>query len=119
MISHWLGWLSFGFCIVLMLKFVIRKTKISTLNLCFRKLHIPFGIMLLIAGMLHGVVAIAKTSNRIAPVVTGIVAMICILLITATYIFRRKIKKKWMHFHRIGILLLIPFILTHLLMSLK
>lgn len=119
MISHWLGWISFGFCIVLMLKFIVRKTKNTKLNLAFRKIHIPLGILVLITGMLHGLILLIKVSNHIAPIVTGIFTIVLLLFIVATYIFKKKLKKKWMYFHRLGTLALIPFILIHLLLALN
>lgn len=118
MISHWLGWLSLGFCVVLMLKYIARKSKISSLNLFFRKLHIPIGVVLLIIGTLHGVIAFVKVSDRSIPIITGITTGLLIFFIAATYMFRKNLKKKWMHFHRIGTVLLLPSILLHLLSSL-
>ena len=91
MISHWFGWLALGFCIVLMLKFAARKSHISSLNVFFRKLHIPIGVMLIVTGLLHGIIELIKIPSHITVVITGIGAMVLILFITATYILRKKL----------------------------
>lgn len=119
MVSNWLGWLSFGLCIALMLKFILRKSKASSLNLLFKKLHIPFGITLLAAGLLHTVITLAKWQSHIQVIATGIIAMALILFVSLTYVFRRSLKKKWMYMHRAGTLVAIPFIFAHLFLALK
>ncbi|MDL2259037.1 hypothetical protein LJC42_07825 [Eubacteriales bacterium OttesenSCG-928-K08] len=118
MISHWLGWFSLGFCVVLALKFIARKSKASSLNLFFRRIHIPIGVMLLIIGTLHGLITIAKFPDRTVPIITGIATVMLIFFIAATYMFRKRLKKKWLPFHRIGTVLSLLSIFIHLLFSL-
>lgn len=118
MISHWQGWFSLALCVVLLLKYDARKLKISSLNLFFRRLHIPCGVILLITAALHGVIAVVKFSGHTVPVITGIVTGVLILFIAASYLFRKKLKKKWMLLHRVGTVVLLPAIFLHVLSAL-
>lgn len=46
MASHWFAWISFAFSILLLMKFVARKSKIKNANRTFRKFHESFATIL-------------------------------------------------------------------------
>ncbi|MDL2324118.1 hypothetical protein LJC61_03060 [Ruminococcaceae bacterium OttesenSCG-928-A16] len=103
---------------MLALKYIARKLKISSLNLFFRKIHIPLGVALLAIGTAHGVISFAQVTGRTAAIITGILTIILIFFIAATYLFKKRLKKRWMHLHRIGTVALLPCIFLHLLLAL-
>ena len=112
MISHWLGWVSFAICILLLSKVIGRMSKNQKLNLVLRKIHKPFGIAVIIIGTIHGILCFTDIFELNVEVVTGIVLMLCVIALARTFYARKKLKAKWFQMHRyLSIALLITMII--------
>lgn len=117
MISHWLGWISLSCCSLLICKYPARKTKIKKLNGILRKLHIPIASLLLTTGIIHGVITFIKVPYRSISILSGLALLILLSLVSASYYFRKTLKKKWMTFHRVGTIVVIPLLIFHIVIS--
>ena len=121
LISQILAWICVILCILEALKYVARVSKIKPMNRFFRRIHIPFGLALLAVGLLHGVLAgnPAKGGFSFAPVLftlnAGTVCYLLGVLLLLTYIFRKKLKRNWMRFHRILTVAMLLFMVIHII----
>lgn len=121
LISQILAWICVILCILEALKYVARVSKIKPMNRFFRRIHIPFGLVLLVVGLLHGVLAgnPAKGGFSFAPVLftlnAGTVCYLLGVLLLLTYIFRKKLKRNWMRFHRILTVAMLLFMVIHII----
>ena len=121
LISQILAWICVILCVLEALKYVARVSKIKPMNRFFRRIHIPFGLVLLVVGLLHGVLAgnPAKGGFSFAPVLftlnAGTVCYLLGVLLLLTYIFRKKLKRNWMRFHRILTVAMLLFMVIHII----
>lgn len=118
------AWLTVIFAALCAFKYIARKSKNKKLNMAFRKVHIPFGIITLIFGLIHGLLAgnfpQAKLSEiEIAPVLFslnwGTACFVVAVLLGVSYLLRKKLKKKWMFLHRILTVVMIGIIVIHII----
>lgn len=109
LISLIFAWAAVFFLVLTVLKWIARISGNRALNIFFRKIHIPSGILLLVFGVLHGLLAgnssVATLSDfMLAPVLfTWNWGTVCVLLAAAlavTYLLRKQLKKRWMTAHR-------------------
>lgn len=116
--SHWFAWISFGFSILLLLKFAARKAKLKKLNRIFSRLHRPFAIIMFASGLVHGIISLIKSTNHIAALVSGILLLGCAVYVCLTCMHRHHHRKTWMKMHRIGSVVLAVLLAAHLLFAL-
>lgn len=123
-ISIILAWIGVICCIMTALKYFARKSGNRSLNRFFHRIHIPFGIILLIVGVLHGIMAgnpsfTSFKNFEFAPELFtlnwGTACLLIAIFLGITYLLRKKIGKMWMKYHQIATLLLICCIILHLL----
>lgn len=114
LISRILAWIAAISAIFLAIKFVARilatkNRKFAPVNRWFHNIHIPFGIVMVIASTAHGILAgnfadTALAEIEFAPVLftwnAGTLAWILTLLLGLSYLLRKKLKKNWMTAHR-------------------
>lgn len=121
-ISEILAWFSAIFTILLALKYITRISRHRQLNSLFRKSHKHLGILMIITGFLHGVLAgNEKTTNlfdmqfmpKLFTLNLGTVCLFVALLLALTYMFRRKLKKRWMFLHRVLTIILLVLLILH------
>lgn len=124
LISLLFAWLAVLLVLVTAVKFLTRISGRPAVNRFFSRWHIPLGLLLLAAGLLHGILAgnpagTAWSEVQLAPVLftlnwgTGcFLLMLCLLL---TYLLRKHLKGRWMPLHRICTLLLLLCLVLHLL----
>lgn len=102
-------------------RFISKKNK--KLNRIFHRIHIPLGVGLIIAGLIHGLLAgnsadatlkDASIGETFFSINTGTVCFILAVALGVTYLLRRILKKKWMTFHRILTVALILSIVIHI-----
>lgn len=113
MLYHWLGWISFGFCIILLMKFIARISKIKAVNKAFRKIHKPLGIAVIVTGTIHGIISIIKHPQDIIGLITGVFLWTLIVFFAITYLAKSKLKSKWFLLHRIASIMLIIISIVH------
>ncbi len=77
-----------------------RKKRSTVSSLVMGKQHGVWGGLLLVIGLLHGVLALVGTAEAtILMLGSGWVLFVCILLLTGTYLMRRKISR-WLPCHK-------------------
>ena len=109
-LSLLLAWITVFLLLITAFKYIARISRSAKLNRFFHKLHIPVGVLLIVIGLLHGLLAgnFADTSIsdiRIGEVLLsfnwGTLCFILSVLLALSYAARRILKKKWMNVHRI------------------
>lgn len=122
LLSQILAWAAALLCIEEALRYIARVSKNKTLNRVFHKLHIPLGVLLLIAGGLHGLIAgnfpgAGLAEIELAPVLFtlnwGTACFICSVLLALSYLLRKKLKKGWMPVHRVLTVLMLALLVLH------
>ncbi len=101
MISHWFAWISFGLSILLLAKFIVRKSKIKKLNKIFSKTHKPLAYIMIASGLVHGIICAIKTDKHIAVIISGALLTASALFLLIAWLCRKKLRI-WMKAHRIG-----------------
>jgi len=119
-----LAWLTVICTVMAAFKYIARISKNRSLNQFFHKIHIPFGALMLVFGLLHGLLAgnpsFATLSDfSLAPELFtlnwGTACLVLGILLALSYLFRRRLKKKWMPAHRVLTVALIACLALHLL----
>lgn len=109
LISVILAWLTVVFAALAAFKFIARKSGNKKLNKAFHNVHIPFGVLMVVTGVLHAVFAGNPASATLADFTPGAVlfslnwgtaCLLCGIGLALTYVFRKKLKKHWMTAHR-------------------
>lgn len=118
MISHWLAWISLGFSVLLLLKFIARKSKIKKINRTLSKLHKLFAIIMITTGLIHGILSLINSMNDVIALVSGIFLFGSAISVCLTYMHRNNHKNNWMKMHRIGSIFFMIFLLAHLIFAL-
>lgn len=123
LLSQILAWVSTLLCIAEALRYAARISKNKALNRAFHKSHIPLGVLLLITGGLHALIAgnppgAGLSEIELAPVFFtlnwGTACFICSVLLAVSYLARKGLRKKWMPLHRILTVLMIALLAVHL-----
>ena len=123
LLSLILAWLTVVFGALAAFKFIARISGNKALNRFFHKIHIPFGVLMLITGILHGILAgnpsSATLSNfTFAPVLFtlnwGTACLVLMLGLALTYLLRKQLKKGWMTAHRVLTVALIAVLVLHI-----
>lgn len=121
MISLITAWIAAICVIFTAFKFFAKKNK--TMNRIFQHIHIPMGVLLIAAGLVHGLLAgnpLGTTLNRasIGEVLftwnMGTVCFILSILLGITYILRKVLKKNWMRLHRLLTVMLAAGLVVHI-----
>lgn len=124
LLSLILAWLTVIFAVLAAFKFIARKSGNKKLNRVSHNCHIPFGILMIITGLLHGILAGNPSSATLGDFTPGAVLFtlnwgtVCLVLgicLGLTYIFRKGLGRKWMPAHRVLTVLLIACIFLHVL----
>lgn len=122
LISIILAWLCVIFAILTALKYVTRKSGRKKLNRAFSHSHKIIGVLLIITALIHGIFAGNPVSAKItdmtfAPVLFtfnwGTACFIAAILLALTYVFRKRLKKRWMLLHRILTVIFLCLIVIH------
>lgn len=109
-LSLLLAWITVFLLLITAFKYIARISRSAKLNRFFHRLHIPVGVLLIVTGLLHGLLAgnFADTSIsniRIGEVLFsfnwGTFCFILSVLLALSYVTRRILKKNWMNVHRI------------------
>lgn len=122
-ISYILAWIAVLSVILTSFKYITRTCCNKKINNIFRKIHIPLGILLLIAGFFHGllagnVIGIPLSDARFGTVLLtfnyGTACLIVSVLLCLSYLFHSILKKAWLKIHRILTVCLLVLIVIHI-----
>ena len=119
LIFAWIGVL----CIIAAaFKYIARISKSAKLNRFFHNIHIPVGIVLVTAGLIHGLLAgnVRGTGLSEAYIGTlifsfnwGTACFIVSILLGLSYVLRKVLKKNWMRIHRILTIVVVVLLVIH------
>lgn len=121
MISLITAWIAAICVIFTAFKYFAKKNK--TMNRFFRSVHIPMGVLLIAAGLVHGLLAgnplgTALRQASVGEVLftwnMGTVCFILSILLGITYILRKVLKKNWMRLHRVFTVMLAACLVLHI-----
>lgn len=121
-ISLRFAWISIALLIFTALKYITRRSVNYSINCFFRKYHLIAGILMITTGFLHGIFAgneITTTfeemqiASKFFTLNLGTACFIVTLILWLTYLLRRRLKKRWMIFHRGLTVLLILLTVLH------
>lgn len=123
LLSQIFAWVSALLCLLEVMKFFARVSKRPGLNRFFHKYHIPFGILLLVTGTAHGLLAgnpasaslpEARVGEVFFTVNLGTACFFCAVLLAGTYLLRKKLRRSWMPLHRLLTLGMTVLLVLHL-----
>ncbi len=111
-------------CLFTAMQPFIKHQPQTGLNVILCKLHIPAGILLIVTGIIHGVLAGNPPTATLAdfqPAAVlftlnwGTICILCSILLGVTYLFRKQLKNKWKPAHRLSTAALIVSLVIHLM----
>ena len=115
------AWIATVCAILTALKYFAKKNK--KMNRIFHDIHIPLGVILIAAGLIHGLLAgnpfgttlsQASFGDILLTWNMGTVCLIFAILLGITYILRKILKKNWIRLHRVLTVMLIAAIVIHI-----
>lgn len=122
-ISRIFAWLSVLFVILTSLKYISRICCNKKINGLFRKIHISMGVLMLMTGLIHGLLAGNVTGTPLSDVRLGTVlltfqwgtaCLIVSVLLGLSYLFRTILKKNWLKIHRALTVCLLVLVVIHI-----
>lgn len=122
LLSLILAWITVIFGIMTSFKYVARVSKSAKCNRFFHKIHIHVGTALVLAGLIHGLLAGNFADTKISETHIGTVlfslnwgsaCFIVSVLLGLTYLMRRVLKKQWMRIHRILTVCFLILVVIH------
>ncbi len=101
--------------VLLLIKFLARKLRLTILERMAKNLHKPVGVLILAVAVLHLLVTLDVWDTRAAAVVaTGIATAIMLFLMALGYILRKKLDTLWRKTHRYGATITLALLLCHM-----
>lgn len=93
-------------------KRLLKTSMIFKANKYLRKIHKQLGILTIIFTFIHCRISSQKLGLNI-----GTICLSFLLILLATYIFRKQLKKYWISIHRLVTVLLIIILVLHILLT--
>lgn len=122
MIVHWLGWIGVILTVLSFGTWLLRKKGCREKKLLqqFRgKRHHQWGEGMLLVALIHGVLSILFFHHLCKKkVLTGILAFLAAFCLKKTAEKRKQLGGKWLRYHRIAAVALLPLLALHVLFSL-
>lgn len=122
-VSLLFAWVTVLFVIVTAFKYIARVSQSKKMNAIFHKIHIPVGILLILTGLLHGLIAgnfpdVGIADMRIGTVLFtlnwGTACFFVSVLLGISYLIRRILKKQWMMVHRVLTVGMLVLMIIHI-----
>ena len=109
------GYLSLLLCMVLLIKYLARRLKLTTANKLLKKWHIHCGVMVLVISLIHLAVTM-KVWEGISSilVVSGIITFVVMIGEAFFYMNKKRLGKKWFPYHQIGAALCLVMTIIHI-----
>lgn len=102
------------------IKFVAKRTKFHKVDQFLMKTHKVTGILLIIVALIHLITSFSLFETRpLIIYILGILALASMMIVVASYCFRKKIGPKWIVIHRIGTVVILMLITVHIGMGIK
>lgn len=117
MLYHWLGWICFAICAMLLIKYIGRISKIKPVDQLLKKIHKPLGLTIIAVAALHGIQSLIKCSVAVMENVTGIILFLMIILLASTFYAKKKLKAKWFQMHRYLAILQMIIMIVHVILA--
>ncbi len=117
-----LAWLAVLFTVLSAVLYFIKRSGNRRLRRAFSRIHITVGILLIVTGIVHGVLAgnpsgATLSDMMLAPVLFtwnwGTLSLIAAILLAVTYLLRRILKKRWIVLHRVLTVALVAMVALH------
>jgi uncharacterized protein with FMN-binding domain len=124
LLSMVFAWLTVFCCVMEIFRFFARISKKPCLNCFFHKIHIPFGVLAVVLGLVHGFLAGNLPTVSFEEIQLGSLfftwnwgtaCFILLILLGVTYLLRKVLKKHWMQAHRILTVFVVAFLVLHLM----
>jgi uncharacterized protein with FMN-binding domain/cytochrome b561 len=118
-----LAWLAVLFTALSALLYIMKRSGNRNLRRAFTKIHITVGVLLIVTGVVHGFLAgnmADATVSDMAVATTlftlnwGTLSLIVAILLAASYMLRRKLKRQWIVVHRVLTVLMIALVVLHI-----
>jgi uncharacterized protein with FMN-binding domain len=101
--------------VLLLIKFIARKLRLTKLERLMKNLHKPVGIIILAVAVIHMLVTSDVWDTRATAVVTtGIATAVMLLVMALGYAFRKRLDKLWRKTHRYGAVITLVLLLCHI-----
>ena len=109
------GYLLLILCVILVGGWIARKMGAKAVNKFFAKIHTPIGILAILLTVLHLVLTHEVWKTRSDAVVgTGIFTAIAMVAMTVVYYRRKTFGTAWLRYHRIGALVVVAILISHM-----
>ena len=117
-----LAWLAVIFTVLSAVLYFTKRIGRPRLRRAFSRIHITVGVLLIVTGILHGILAgnMAGATLRdmmVAPLLFtwnwGTLCMIAAVLLAVSYMLRKLLRKRWMTLHRVLTVALIALVVLH------
>lgn len=118
-----LAWFAVLLALMTALKYIARVSGSGPLKRFFHNIHIPFGVLLLIVGGMHGLLAGNLPGTALAdvqlaaallPLNWGSACFLCAAALGGSYMLRRKLRRAWLPLHRSLTLILLLCLSLHI-----
>ena len=119
-ISMLLAWCAVLCVLLTAVRYPARVSKRPACNRLFHKLHIPAGVLALLFGLIHGLLAGSlpvgsiTIGSMLLTLNWGSVCFLLMLLLGVSYLLRRQLKRAWLPVHRVLTVLLLAALVVHL-----
>lgn len=90
------------------------NTRIKRMNRQLRKVHKYLGAAVILLAVSHGVLAFQRFG---IPEITGVLAFLLLMLAGFTWLFRKRLKKRWLLLHRVFAGAIWPLMIAHVLLQ--
>ena len=109
------GYLLLVLCVILVSGWIARKMGAKAVKKFFVKVHTPIGILAILLTLLHLVLTHEVWETRADAVVgTGIFTAIGMVAMAVVYYGRKTLGKAWLRYHRIGSIVVVALLISHM-----
>lgn len=110
MLNLTFAWISTVFILLLLILYPLKiYFKTTKARFILNKIHKPLGIIVIPLIFFH-----CRFSSQNIALNTGTICLFIVILLFFTYIFRKKLKKFWIKFHRILAIILLITLFSHI-----
>lgn len=106
--------------ILMCLKIVTKRCNNRKIDTLMGRIHKVLGVILCITAIVHMIMALSLIKQRpFSMYIAGIIMIASILAALLSYLFRKKLKKKWIIIHRIATVILMLCLISHCIVGIN